>query len=613
MRTVRRFTTCFMVSICLPLAAFAQAEIWVAPDGSDAAGGTEREPLGSLAMAVRKARELRRVNDPSVAEGVRIVLREGVHRLEDAVRIRPEDSGSADRPLLIEAAPGASPVLSGGIEIGGWERVSGDSGNARMWVADAPRFRGRALEFRQLWVNGRKAIRSREPDGDDMFRLIEWRRAEGEAVVPAAALAGLNELDGVEMFLLQQWEIAVLRLKSARIEGERATARFHDPESRIQSEHPWPQPIMSETFRAPFFFMNALEFLDEPGEWFLDRVAGKVCYLPREGEDMARAVVVAPALETLVEIRGNVDRRVAHVVFRGIRFQHTTWLRPSLEGHVPLQAGFPMLEAYKLNPKGTPEWRSLDNQGWLLRPPGAVEVGGADAIRFEGCRFEHLAMTGLDFVTATRGDVVEGCVFSDIGGNGIQIGSFQDGADETHLPYDPSDEREVCGGGRIADNLVSDCGNEDWGCVGIAAGYARDLVIEHNEVFDLPYSGISLGWGWTRSPNAMRRNIVRANHIHHVSRRMCDTAGIYTLSAQPGTMIVENAIESITLASWVEKPHWGYIYLDEGSAFMVVRDNWCEGGRFVRNANGPGNVWENNGPDVAEEIRRKAGPRKEEL
>ncbi|MGH8020125.1 MAG: hypothetical protein ACREIA_17965 [Opitutaceae bacterium] len=142
-----------------------------------------------------------------------------------------------------------------------------------------------------------------------------------------------------------------------------------------------------------------------------------------------------------------------------------------------------------------------------------------------------------------------------------------------------------------------------------AAGYVRDLVIEHNEVFDLPYTGISLGWGWTRSPNAMRRNIVRANHIHDVSRRMYDTAGIYTLSAQPGTLIVENAIESITLSPWVEKPHWGYIYLDEGSAFMTVRDNWCEGDKFVRNANGPGNVWENNGPGVAKEIRRKAGPR----
>jgi hypothetical protein len=89
---------------------------------------------------------------------------------------------------------------------------------------------------------------------------------------------------------------------------------------------------------------------------------------------------------------------------------------------------------------------------------------------------------------------------------------------------------------------------------------------------------------------------------------MADTGGIYTLSAQPGTVITENAIHTAVIGRWVHDPkHWSYIYLDEGSSFMTVRDNWCPEEKFQRNANGPGNTWENNGPMVSSEIKDAAG------
>jgi hypothetical protein len=612
-------TSCVLLVACALLvqalasgASGATVRVEVHPESE-----VERESARSsaLELALRKVRDMRRVADPALADGVEIVLQDGVHRLAEALRLRPEDSGTPQHPLRIVAAPGARPVLSGGIVVGGWKRPSSapaglsTAARAHVLVAEVPEFRGRPMEFRQMWVGGRKAVRAKSHDEGDFARLVEWRREAGEAVIDAALLRDVRVGDGVEMFLLQQWETANLRLKDVRVEGDRAVVRFHEPEAKIQSEHPWPQPIMSETFRAPFLLVGAIEFLDRPGEWHLDRREGKIYYWPREGEDPTRLEAVVPALETLVEVAGSPDRPVRHVEFHGIQFSHTTWLRPSLEGHVPLQAGFPMLEAYKLVPRGTPEWRSLDNQAWLLRPPAAVEVRDGHEVVFRRCRFESLAMTGLDFVRGSRGGAVEGCVFRDIGGNGIQAGSYQDEEEETHLPFAPAGDRGVCAGLRIGDNVLTDCGTEDWGCVAISAGFVREFTIEHNEIFDLPYSGVSLGWGWTRSPNVMRNNVVRANHIHRVSRKMYDTAGIYTLSAQPGSLVAENAIHSIVMSPWVEKPHWGHIYLDEGSAFMVVRDNWCDGEKFVRNANGPGNHWDNNGPHVDPQIRARAGLR----
>jgi len=410
------------------------------------------------------------------------------------------------------------------------------------------------------------------------------------------------------MVIDQVWEIAVLRLNSIQIQGTNALVTFKKPESKIEFAHPWPPVIVKTNYHAPFFLANAIQFLDSPGEWFEDLSAGKIYYRPRAGEDLTQAKTIAPVLETLVQIEGSPDNPVSDIQFKGIAFAHTTWLRPSEQGHVPLQAGMFMLDAKKLSPRGTPYHPKLDNLAWIGRPPAAVAVKNAGHISFENCTFEHLASAGLDFQSGTHDDSVSGCVFRDIGGNGLQLGKFSDTNVETHVPYNPSDRREICAHEKIANNLLTDCGNEDWGCVGIGVGYARNVSIEHNEVFNLPYTGISVGWGWTKTTNALRDNFIFANHVHHVGQRLGDLGGIYTLSAQPGTVIAENSISDITPSPWVPDPqHWFYLYLDEGSSGITVRDNWCPAEKFLKNANGPGNVWTNNGPQVSEKIKNAAG------
>jgi hypothetical protein len=590
------------------------AEIWVATDGANANPGTREKPLATLDAALRCGRELRRLKDPSVADGIRLMLRDGTYALSEPVLIRPEDSGTEAGPTVIAAAPGERPVLSGGIAIRGWRKVSDSipglpaAAQDHVWVADAPIFDGRILEFRQLWVNGRKAVRARTPDDGTMTRLVGWVPAKEEAWVPASAVAALRNLYGVEMVILQQWEIAVLRLKAVRIEGDRACVTFHQPESRIEFEHPWPQPVMQPTGNSPFFLAGAVEFLDHAGEWCQELPGGRILYWPRDGEDPGRDAIVAPALETLVQVTGSLDRPVAYVQFKGIEFAYTTWLRPSQLGHVPHQAAMFMVDAYKLRPKGTPDWRSLDNQAWIGRAPAAVAVAGAHHTRFERCRFEHTAMSGLDYVSGTHDDTIEGCTFRDIGANGLQMGNFGDPGIEIHLPYEPADARVVCTRERIANNFVTDTANEDWGGVALAVGWAPEVTIEHNDIFRTSYTGISLGWGWTRTPNVMRKNVVRANRIRQFATRMSDTAGVYLLSAQPGTVVSENCVDDVTISPYVHDPeHWFYLYLDEGSSFTTVRDNWCPAERFLANANGPGNVWERNGPGVPASIKEAAG------
>jgi hypothetical protein len=585
--------------------------------GTAVAGARDFEvsPSGKpLAEVLSEVRQLREEGEISSNETTKIILHDGIYPLAKPLQLHSEDSGTEVGPLIIEAAPGEHPVLSGGVEISDWSKVKRKirglptEAKGNVWVADAPKVDGKVLNFRELWVNGQRAIRAQEPNGDEMDRLVGWDKTNQVAVIPAAALKGIKKPGSLEMVIDQVWEIAVLPIKSIRIQGTNALVTFQQPESKVEFEHPWPPVTVSTNYQAPFFLVNAGQFLDSPGEWFEDVRAKRIYYWPREGEDMTKATVMAPAMETLVQVEGSVDKPVLNIQFKGITFSYTTWLRPSKQGHVPLQAGMYMLEAHTLVPKGTPYHRKLDNVAWIGRPPGAVLVKGAEQVSFEGCVFEHTASAGLDMENGTHDSLVQGCRFKDIGGNGIQLGEFSETNVETHMPWNPTDDREVCSNDVIADNVVTQCAREDWGCEGIASGYVRDAKIEHNDVSELPYSGISVGWGWAKMTNAMRNNLIFANRVHDVGQRLGDLGGIYVLSAQPGTVIAENMVDGITPSKYVpDYKHWFYLYLDEGSSFMQIRDNWCPGARFSHNANGPGNVWTNNGPQVSLTIKNAAG------
>ena len=558
-------------------------------------------PDSSLTDAVRKARELRRLGK---AETVTIYLAPGTYTLNEPLRLRPEDSG-----LTIS---GEGAIISGGMPITGWKR------QGKLLVADVPDFNGRPIDFRQLWVNGRKAVRARDvSDFEQMYRIRANDKKRQTLWVPKEAVAPL--LQGgklradsryAELVLHEMWCVANLRIKDITVQGDSAGIRFHQPEAKVQFEHPWPSPMTPDTQHpSPFYLTNAKVLLNEPGEWYHDIREHKLYYMPREDEGTQPKEAVVPVVETLVECIGTAERPVRNIYIKGVTFSHTTWMRPSMQGHVPLQAGMYLTEAYKLRPQiDRPNNHKLDNQGWLGRADAAVEISWGENIRFEGCTFRHLGGSGLDYITGCKGGSVSGCTFSDIAMNGYVCGSFSPAGLETHLPYQPTDFREVCTSQTVEQSEFEDVTNEDWGCVAICAGYVSGITIEHNTIHNVSYTGISLGWGWNRDLVCMKDNRVHANLIYDYAQHMYDCAGIYTLGNQPGTMITENVVRDIAKPSYVHDPnHWFYLYTDEGSSNITIRDNWTPEEKYLQNANGPGNVWENNGPQVDERIKQQAG------
>ncbi len=610
----QRLLAFFYATFFILFSCIGWGQIYVATNGTDLNNGYLSQPKATLQAALRQARELRRLKDPAIKNGIHIIMSGGNYFFDEPLFIRPEDAGTVESPTWIEAAPGEQPVISGGVPIANWSKAPTNipgitkAAKGKLWVADMPLIGGRNTEIRQLWVNGQKATRAKDANGDTMNRILSWNKKEQTCWIPGPK-TNLKNVAGLEMFIHQWWAIAILRIKSVEIHGDSTKLSFHQPESRVQSEHPWPAPwISKETGNSAVYLTNALQFLDEPGEWWLDMSTHKLYYWPKDNENLATASVIAPSLETLVKIEGTIDHPVSNIYFKGINFEHTGWLRPSLYGHVPHQAGMYMTDAYRLKTPGTPDKKTLENQAWIGRPAAAVEINYADNTSFENCRFEHLASTGLDYHKAVHDNTIKGNLFKDIGGTAILAGVYSDEATEIHLPYNPKDEREVCSGMQISNNLVTNATNEDWSCVGIGVGYTRNTTIEHNEIENVSYSGISMGWGWSPTASAMRNNKIIANKIHHFGKHNYDCAGIYTLSAQPNSLISENYVDSIYKAPYAHLPtHWFYLYTDEGSSYFTVKDNWTPTQKYLQNANGPGNEWVNNGPAVNVKIKQAAG------
>ena len=591
-------------------------EIYVSLQGNDKNSGTKEAPFYTLNRAIKQAREWRRLNWPEVAGGIYIRLEEGVYAQRNSLFLRPEDSGTPDSPTVICAVDGAHPVISGGVAVTGWKRGCNHPAvpeklKQKIWSAEAPLIGNRRVETRQMWVNGHKVQRAAQfPDGG-LERMIDFNPEEQTITIPVSQSVNPERLQNagqLEMIVHQRWAIAILRVKSIDAKDGQAVVRFHEPESHLEFAHPWPQPVIGgEKGNSSFCLTNALELLDQPGEWFQEYPSGTIYYYPQAGENMETAEVIIPALETLVTIDGTLSRPVKHIQFNGITFAHTSWMRPSFQGHVTLQGGFPLLDAYKLQEPGLPEKAELENQAWITRPETAIRVKGAEHIDFKHCTFRHLSSTGLDYEWAVTASSVEDCQFTDIGGTALLVGAFPDGGFETHIPFIPADVRELCSHITIRNNFISNVTNEDWGCVGIGAGYVRNMDISHNEVCHLNYSGICVGWGWTSLESGMCNNRIEANYVHHFARRLYDAGGLYTLSNQPGSVMRNNRIEHLIEAPYATNDRAFYIYLDEATDGYTMENNWCPAERFDSNRPGKKNVWKNNGPQVADSIKYKAG------
>ncbi|MEN0083210.1 MAG: RICIN domain-containing protein [Leifsonia sp.] len=565
--------------LAAPTAAFAATtNFWVDPSaGNDSNAGTSSsQAFKTLARAQSAVRAV----NTGMSDDIVVNLLGGTYTQTSTLALTDADSGTNGHYVRWQAAPGASPVISGMRAVSGW--TSAGNGLYKASVG--------SLDFRQLYVNGQRATRGRYPDNGSWFQILGSSASNQTITVPAAAVGSWTSTGTPEMVLETQWGESYLRIKSVSVSGSTATVSFQSTESAILFQRPY--PILSNG--SPFHWEASRAFVTQPGEWYLDNSSGTVYYKPRAGENMSTATVQAPALQTLVDISGSsLDAQATNVSFSGITFTGSTWTRPTTSGYLNAQGGMYNLSA------------NMQNQQYVGRPPAAVHVSDATGIQITGDTFVNIGSTALDLDHGTHSSSAIGNLIHEVSGNGVLVGKFSDPTVEYHTLYNPpsspsgEDPREVATNNTVSDNLITRTGLDYYGTAAINAGWVNGTTINHNEITDVPWAAISLGWGWQHNQGAAGNNSISYNDISNAVNRLCDTAAIYHLSVDPGTTISNNYLHDMVRSPGACGSAVASIYLDEGSDQLTVSNNVMSNvdQGINNNANGPNITYSNNTSD----------------
>lgn len=501
---------------------------------------------------------------------VRVLLKDGTYRLDEPLKL-----GAADSGVSWAAAPGARPVLSGGQDITGWRHNADGT-----WSADAPA----GVTPRQLFIGGKRAIRAR-----------------GEACAAATCDATEKGMTGATATGIDRWQRptdaeAVIRVRwrnyHCRIDAVNGdVVTFVQPcwtNSASGTKRTGPSwdttAVDSSRYSGVAFFENAPELLDQPGEFVWNSTDRTVTYLPRKGENMRHAQAVTPSTEQLLVVDGAHD-----VTVSGIGFAYAAYRQPDTdEGYAGMQAGLTLTGATG----------PVDHAGrFYTKPAAAVTVRGGRGVSIDSTRFTHLGGAGAILEAGTKDSSVTRSSFTDLSSGAVYVGDTE-----------PMPGAELTGErNTVAHNTISRTGVEYTDAVGIWAGYEAELTVDHNSLDHLPYSGISVGWGWNQpeaQKSVLRDNKVTNNRITdvmEVAQEQHDGGAIYTQGAQPGTVLSGNYINRSAYGN-TERDGNG-IYLDEQSSHITVEKNVITriGYKWVSNWAGYGieNTARNNWTDTA--------------
>jgi hypothetical protein len=573
-----RLPALFLLSVLLlnALAGAPTFHVAPAPRGDDTHDGSADRPFATperAQQAVRAHLAAHAMDGEIVVE-----LAAGTYELAAPLRFEPADSGRNGHAVVWRAAPGAEVVLSGGRRVTGWQPEGHGSWRAAV---------GRAVDFRQLWIDDRRAVRARQPDAGRMLKMTAEKQADGFDL-PREVFNGLTvRPNEVEVSVLIAWMHKRLRIERLADTPEPGTVRAVIDAAAWDAVTKQPQGDRVYLNRD-YWLENAPEFLDASGEFYLDRPTGTLRYLPRLDENLAQAVVVRPELENLIVLAGRPDAPVHDLRFEGLTLAHTGWTRPNRHSFVDVQAN--SLIPIDLAGAIDPQYRHNQRKE---RVPAAFQAFTADRITVRGCRFTRLGGTGVMFTHGGNDNVIEGNSFHDLAAGGIEFG------EDAARPVDP---RLFPRRNRIANNFLTHIGADYYGSVAILGYYTDGSVITHNEIAGIPYSAVSQGWGWGNppAPDDSRANQITHNRVTNYMRRLDDGGGLYTTDRLPGSVIAHNVLDRM-LTPEVQTKAGGALYLDQFTEGVHVHDNvvteairWL----FIWNPNIRGNRVESNYADT---------------
>jgi hypothetical protein len=541
----------------------SEKKIYVAVNGKDTNQGTIKAPFATFNGAQN---EIRKQIAQGLTLNLKVIIRGGTYRVQETLTFGPEDSGNARYGVTYSAFPGEKVILSGGEPITGWKKSTG-----KLWITTLPQVKEGRWYFRQLFVNGTRAVRARTPnvgDKDPWWRIVsstatsENPPKENDPIIlkVSGPIIDYSNQSDIQLVYMENNECGWKRIGSVDKTAQSFT---------LAPPHRWnPKEFICDwSLSIPFtgkscYLENAPEMLDQPGEWYLDRKSGILSYWPKEGEDMSKTEVIAPRLQkTLLNVAGTREHPVINLHFNGLQVQYIDWLQPSW-GYMAM---FCCNVAVTDGPK--PGHRPID---------AAVEFTQAHSCSFENGGISHSGGMGLCLREGTSEILVEGNQISDLSGGGIAAGWPNAGAG--YLEASPAPLPGEYTGYRISNNYIHHVGKDYFGAVGILLFPSQGAVISHNLIHHTAYFGIGVAGSQDPKIPFAGDNLIEYNQIHDAMMTTIDGAGIYVTFGHygKGTLFRGNVIHDTYgnpyHLKWGAHPPSAGLYLD-GNSFGSTYEN----------------------------------------
>ncbi len=539
------------------------ATIYVSPNGNDSNNGIAKS---SPFKTLKKALEYVKTINSQMTGNIVISVADGEYIQNETLKITPDMSGKNGYYVILKAEGKKADIISGA-EVKNWEHVNGDIYRAKM-------SEGFVLEdFKEFYLNGFRKERARQwilnMSDFSFWDDPKTSYAPDGVYLSKSYLPKMETRTGMSLYFNKSF-ITYNHLIDEIID---------DPEDETRYILKLRQPHLKDALRSQgvaigselygFKIENAMELLDESGEWFFNKKDGYIYYYAEPGDDMSTAVGKVPGVERIVEVEGTVDNYVKNMKFEGLNFAYSGWKYVSEHGFQGRQV--PLI---KMVHEGG-NWEELAAERLF-------NVLFADNLKFEDNTFQHTAGIGLFLENGVDQVSITGNIFNDIGYCGLEVGvnsyEFDYNGDRSPLlPYaqhwQPNDEDRACSQIFVANNIFNDCGAGYNEGVSIAVAYVNTMYILHNELLNSAQNATTVGWGFDVNGIASLQKVcLMYNKVvdWNICEDMHDIGCLYSVGAIMGYNVSENYLSGDT-----ESGEKG-VYLDNGSSYTFISENVTE-------------------------------------
>ncbi|MCQ2397553.1 MAG: right-handed parallel beta-helix repeat-containing protein [Lentisphaeria bacterium] len=469
-----------------------------------------------------------------------------------------------DFPVVIHGEEGKeAPVLYGGIRLDKWQAATL---NARaVQKASVPEdvdeipFMCVGDTIRRPAVWPKKGFLSIPKIGDEQWTPMTSPEQEGSFPVNRGDFnPQWHDLKNILIQMCHLWHEENLRVDSYDATSDRVILR-----SGLM------RPALSTNTEYRCF--NVREALTEPGEFYFDRKEHAIYRIPEETE----SEWYLPLLGAMIRI----DSGAKNIALRHLELKYGGAYLPVNQpnfdlrdnGFRPIQNGTMSKQEFKEMTAGR-KLKFLQSGQGSQHLPGIIMMDHASDCTIDRCKVTACGWYAVCMAQDCHKIAVRNCLFNEMGGGGIFAGGLppvlrkrKDDGDVSNL--------------EIVNNHLHHLGKIHLSGMGVFLTFVHHCLVEHNDIHDLYYSGISCGWTWGFFPTPTCENRIGWNRIHDIGKGiLSDMGGIYLLGVQPGTHVYNNVIFNIQSHYY---GGWG-LYTDEGSSHIVLENNLaydcsCEG------------------------------------